>query len=87
MDYCIRQAELPLAVYREVAAHLEQISGVRTELIPQQSQEFDYKLSQIDRLRIYHADDLDDASQSLLQQILDYYSDRYSQWEAVKDNS
>ena len=43
---------LPLAIYRELAAHLRQIEGVTTELISQQSQQFDYEQSQIDHLKI-----------------------------------
>jgi hypothetical protein len=83
VKYHIRRRDLPLAVYREVAAHLRQVTGVKTELIDQTSQPFDYCLSQVDRLQIEHPDDLDLASRQRLEQILAYYSDRYGVWETV----
>lgn len=83
VKYYIRQSNLPLAVYREVAAHLSQVDGVKTEPIPQQSQQFDYRLSQVDSLLIEHPDHLDVASRKRLEQILAYYSDRYGVWETV----
>ncbi len=81
LKYRIRLAQLPLAVYREVAAHLEQVAGVQTELVPQKSQQFDYRLSQIDSLWIDHPDDA--AAAQRISQILTYYSDRYGAWETV----
>ncbi len=84
MDDRIRYPGLPLAVYREVAAHLEQVDGVRVELLPQQAQQFDYRLSQIDSLRITGLDHSDSARYQQVQQILAYYSDRYGAWEAVQ---
>jgi len=35
-----RPPGLPLAVYREVAAHLQQVEGVETGLLPQTAQRF-----------------------------------------------
>ncbi len=84
VDDRIRYPGLPLAVYREVAAHLEQVDGVTVELLPQQSQQFDYRLSQIDSLRIIGLDDSNSTRRQQVQQILAYYSDRYGAWEAVK---
>ena len=43
---------LPLAVYREIAAHIRQVLGVEVGLIPQTSSEFDYNQSQISGLWI-----------------------------------
>ena len=40
LRYQIQCPGLPLAVYREAAAHLRQVEGVETGLIPQQSQRF-----------------------------------------------
>jgi len=40
-----RPPGLPLAVYREVAAHLQQVEGVETGLLPQTAQRFDYTQS------------------------------------------
>jgi hypothetical protein len=84
VKYRIRLAHLPLAVYREVAAHLCQVEGVKTELLPQQSQQFDYSLSQIDSLWIYLPDDADALCHEQVQRILAYYSDRYGAWETVE---
>jgi hypothetical protein len=83
MKYGVRRFDLPLAVYREVAAHLEQVDGVETELVPQQSREFDYQLSQIDRLWIQYDDDLDVHSRQQVEQILAYYGYRYGDWEML----
>jgi hypothetical protein len=87
MRYRIRCAGLPLAVYREVAAHLCQVDGVEIELLPQQSQQFDYRLSQVDSLWIQYPDDLNSACCQQVEQILAYYSDRYGAWETVESNA
>jgi hypothetical protein len=81
LKYRIRLAQMPLAVYREVAAHLGQVEGVQTELVPQTSQQFDYTLSQIDSLWIDYPDEA--AAELRVSQILAYYSDRYGAWETV----
>ncbi|MBL1177165.1 hypothetical protein [Pantanalinema sp. GBBB05] len=74
---------MPLAVYREVAAHLCLVAGVQTELLAQQSQRFDYNLSQVDSLQIDYTDN-DPSCRAQVQQILAYYSDRYGAWETVE---
>jgi hypothetical protein len=74
---------LPLAVYREVEAHLRQVEGIAVGLVVQRSPQFDYTLSQIDHLWIQHSDSLETANQTRVQQILAYYGDRYGAWEAV----
>jgi hypothetical protein len=86
MRFRIRCSDLPLAVYREVAAHLCQVDTVETTLVPQQSQQFDYRLSQIDSLWVQHPDDLNSACRNRLQQILAYYSARYGAWETVESD-
>jgi hypothetical protein len=86
LDDHIRCPGLPLAVYREIAAHLRQVDGVVVELMPQQSQQFDYRLSQIDSLWIKSASDIDSACRQQVHQILAYYSDRYGAWEAVNSD-
>ena len=35
-------SRLPLAVYREIVAHLRQIDGVKANLLKQTAKEFDY---------------------------------------------
>ncbi|MFE1746921.1 hypothetical protein [Coleofasciculus sp. H7-2] len=82
LRYQIRFPELPLAVYREIAAHLRQVEGVDTGLVPQPSgQSFDYNQSQVGGLWIQYAEDADLSSRQRVKQILDYYSQRYCPWE------
>jgi len=45
--FAVRYHHLPLAVYREIAAHLQCIDGVTTELVPSQDPEFHYLKSQV----------------------------------------
>jgi hypothetical protein len=68
---------LPLAVYREIVAHLHQVEGVEAGLIPQSSEEFDYNQSQIAGLLIGFAVDLPPECRLRVQQILAYYRERY----------
>lgn len=74
---------MPLTVYREVAAHLRQVTGVQTELVSQRSHQFDYHQSQIDSLWIQYAEDASAVARERVQQILAYYGDRYGTWETV----
>lgn len=83
MKYQVRCTGLPLAVYREVAAHLSQIDGVETKLVPQQSQEFDYSLSQVDSLWVQYPDSAASRCHEQVQRVLAYYGDRYGTWEDV----
>ncbi|MFQ4147015.1 hypothetical protein [Chlorogloeopsis sp. ULAP02] len=70
-------ASLPLAVYREIAAHLRQVEGVEVSLIPQSSQEFDYNQSQISGLWISCPSDSSSQSRQRIEQILAYYRSQY----------
>ncbi len=72
---------LPLAVYREVAAHLRQVKGVDAGLLPQTSQKFDYNQSQTGSLWIHYTDAADSVSREQVNQILTYYQNRYGTWE------
>ncbi|HIK26333.1 MAG TPA: hypothetical protein IGP91_11925 [Thermosynechococcus sp. M46_R2017_013] len=38
---------MPLAVYRELAAHLQLLEGVSVRLLPQSRSQFDYDLSKL----------------------------------------
>ncbi|OUL30568.1 hypothetical protein [Nostoc sp. 106C] len=73
----IEFAGLPLAVYREIAAHLRQIEGLEVGLIPQSSQQFDYHQSQIEGLWISWVSNHTSTGRQLVQQILAYYQNRY----------
>jgi hypothetical protein len=70
-------AGLPLAVYREIAAHLRQVEGVEASLTPQSSQKFDYNQSQIDGLWVTWTANSRPASRQRVQQILAYYHSLY----------
>lgn len=74
----ISYAGLPLAVYREISAHLQQIEGVKTQIIPQQSREFDYQQSQVNGLLIQYEKNLDKFCQDRLKEILNYYAEKYA---------
>lgn len=76
-------AGLPLAVYREVVAHLRQVTGVEAGLMPQTSQSFDYQQSQVGGLWLRYTHAAESIAQHQVGQILAYYSDRYGSWEPV----
>jgi hypothetical protein len=81
---------LPLAVYREVAAHIRQIAGIDTGLIPYSvgkndqanHQQFDYGQSQVKGLWLEYAQNLEAKNKQRLNEILEYYAQRYSPWES-----
>ena len=70
----ITYPNLPLAVYRELAAHLQQVEGVTTELIPQRSEQFDYAQSQVKTLLIQYPSSLEVPRKHQIRRILDYYA-------------
>lgn len=74
----IEVAGLPLAVYRELAAHLRQVEGVsQVEIISQTSQQFDYSQSQVEGLWLDFSPHLSPDSRRRVEQILTYYQSRY----------
>lgn len=81
LRYQIRCPGLPLAVYREVAAHLRQVRGVEVGLMPQTSRQFDYQESQIGGLWIEYTIACSSVSRERVKQILAYYQSRYGVWE------
>ena len=66
---------LPLAVYREIAAHLQQLDGVVTELLPPTDTEFDYAHSQVGGLRVNYPENLNPNQH--LNAIIDFYGAKY----------
>lgn len=60
---------LPLAMYRELAAHLRQINLVETQLCPQDAPLFDYADSQIGAIAIKFPE----QSYGSVQNILSHY--------------
>ncbi len=81
--YRICCPDLPLAVYREVEAHLRQVNGVEAGLLPQTSQEFDYDQSQVGGLWVRYTEEADTIAQRRVEQVLAYYGDRYGAWEVI----
>ncbi len=80
----IKIPSLPLAVYREIAAHLRQVDGVEVEILPQSSSEFSYFKSQVEALRLSYSSTISSQEKQYCQEILNYYEQRYGSWE--KDN-
>lgn len=81
LRYQIRYPGLPLAVYREIAAHLRQVQGVDAGLLPQDQHQFDYNESQAGGLWLCQADASDAVGRERVHQILTYYQNRYGVWE------
>lgn len=77
MRYEVVLATMPLAVYRELAAHLRQVAGVEADLLPQLTQGFDYDRSQVGGLWYELPATDSQAAQALVDQILTYYRNRY----------
>lgn len=75
--YEIQFPGLPLAVYREIAAHLRQVEGVETGLYPAPSQQFDYNQSQVGGLWIQYAQTAGLESRERVAEILAYYQNHY----------
>lgn len=85
-NYCFCNRTLPLAVYREVAAHLRQVEGVQVGLLPQTSKTFDYRESQVGGLWLEYLvesspNPQDQQRRQRVDQILAYYGDRFGTWE------
>ncbi|MEM7771843.1 MAG: hypothetical protein AAF327_15205 [Cyanobacteria bacterium P01_A01_bin.37] len=82
-NYRIRCPYLPLAVYREIEAHLRQINGVDAGLLPQSHQDFDYLASQIGGLWIAYQASPNFMVQQRVEAVLKHYSDRFGAWEVI----
>ncbi len=77
---------LPLAVYREVAAHLRQVGKVEVGLFsPSVSKHFDYQKSQVGGIWLEYAEDAEDAIYQKVDQILAYYQEKFGFWEKKLD--
>ncbi|HEY9806635.1 MAG TPA: hypothetical protein V6D04_08705 [Candidatus Obscuribacterales bacterium] len=89
LRYEFHNPTLPLAVYRELVAHLHQVHGVEAGLLPQSSQQFDYTYSQVGGLWLEYSSTMTaserDQARRRIDQILAYYSDRYGAWKAQQD--
>ena len=75
--YQISCPTLPLAIYREIAAHLRQVQGIEVDLLPQTSQKFDYHQSQVGGLQVKCGDASTLQERKQVNQILTFYQNRY----------
>ena len=82
----IFHTSLPLGVYREVAAHLRQVQGVKTGLLEPDSSSFDYDRSQVQGLWIEYPEHLDSCDQQRLEEILANYARFYGSWNRQSHN-
>ena len=67
--------DIALAMYRELASHIEQIVDVSSELFWQESTEFSYLGSQIGGMWLVYPQSLATQSQILIKDILNHYGD------------
>lgn len=75
--------QLPLAVYREIVAHLRQVKGINSGLIPQDSKEFAYLQSQVGGLWIEYQANIEPQQESKAEQILAYYAAKYGTFSPI----
>ena len=84
---------LPLAVYREVAAHLRQVEGVEVDFHSQESSQFDYAQSQVGGLWFQINGEGESvpleshyalARRKQIDRILAYYGERYGAWNEIE---
>ena len=68
---------LPLAVYREVVAHLQAIEGVSVGLLPQTDRTFDYLQSQVGGLWLEVDPTAAPETADRVAGVLQHYGDRY----------
>ncbi|PZU98046.1 MAG: hypothetical protein DCE90_05310 [Pseudanabaena sp.] len=72
--------EITLAMYRELASHIEQIHGMTVELFPQDSQEFSYLGSQIGGIWLTYPSKITNEDKTLVNKILNHYGS----WKIVE---
>ncbi|WP_448534621.1 hypothetical protein [Parathermosynechococcus lividus] len=79
-------SQMPLAVYREMAAHLGLLEGVEVRLLPPTSPQFDYSLSQVAGVALGVPESLPPTLVRQLEHILQHYGDRYGGWQTVSSS-
>ena len=72
---------LPLAIYREIVAHLRQVDGVKADLLEQTSADFDYLQSQVGGLSIEYPND--EIIHDQIESILAHYANKYGNWQVI----
>lgn len=78
---------MPLAVYRELVAHLRQIDSVQTGLLPAEAAPFEYGASQIGGLWLRYDDNVTQADRDQVRSILQYYTQRFGDWSNYSPSS
>lgn len=71
----VYQPDIALAMYRELASHIEQVDDVTAELFWQESTEFSYLGSQIGGMWLTYPQSISEQSQFLIKNILNHYGD------------
>lgn len=71
---------LSLTKYREIAAHLQQVDGIKVDLISQTSSHFDYNQSQIEALLLSYTEDFQFKDKERVEEILNYYAEIHGDW-------
>ena len=77
---------LPLTVYREIVAHLQQVEGVKAGVIPYLSskeeaslnKQFDYQQSQVKGLWIEYDPNINSTALQRIEDIIGYYCQLYN---------
>lgn len=65
--------DIALAMYRELASHIEQVEDINAELFWQESTEFSYLGSQIGGMWLTYPQSNSEDSQALIKKILNHY--------------
>ncbi len=73
----VSYSNLPLAIYLEIAAHLEQVSGITVQIIPENKSNFAYHHSQARGIIIKSIGQLNQDNEKLIESILGYYASLY----------
>jgi hypothetical protein len=74
---------LPLAIYREVVAHIRQIGNIEVSLLEQTSKQFEYLQSQVGGLLVEYDEDFPTEKLRQLDSILAYYANKYGSWSNI----
>lgn len=74
MDWqIIYRPALPLTMYRELAAHLTQVEGIKTELFAPTDHRFDYAASQTGGIKVKAPENLLPQHLEIVEAILNHY--------------
>jgi len=83
----LRYESMPLAIYRELVAHLRQVDVVEAGLLPPEPAPFDYRTSQIGGLWLRHGENATQADRDRVRQILDYYTQQFGRYATYEPSA